>query len=181
MSSIHNQPSDEANNAAIAAQQMFTKAKLPIDREKIQSRRLLDMIEQIEVLPARGARTIWELLLDAGADVDHLHYRDPTDDDCGVFHAALQFRISSAKLTGFLVIEDDPDKRCYRLLVQKDGRVGFEVIPKRIYLKTLADEIYDLVDDGQSRLIDNQVVIAPAILGDGASTAPAVDAESWVF
>jgi hypothetical protein len=139
------------------------------------------MIEQIEVLPARGARTIWELLLDAGADVDHLHYRDPKDDDHSVFHAALQFRIASAKLAGFLVIEDDPDNRCYRLLVQKGGETGFTVIPKQIRLKTLADEIYELVDDGKSRLIDSQVVIAPVILGDAASTAPAIDAQSWVF
>jgi hypothetical protein len=65
------------------------------------------MIEQIEVLFARGARTIWEMLLDAGADVDHLHYRDPKDDDYSVFHAALQFHVASTKLTGFLVIEDD--------------------------------------------------------------------------
>jgi hypothetical protein len=107
MLSIQNQPSDATNKAEVVAQQPFTKAKLPIDRESIRSRRLLDMIEQIEVLFARGARTIWEMLLDAGADVDHLHYRDPKDDDYSVFHAALQFHVASTKLTGFLVIEDD--------------------------------------------------------------------------
>jgi hypothetical protein len=71
----------------------FKVTKLPIDRQSIKSRRLLDMIEMVEVLIAPGDRTVWQMLVDAGADADHLAYRDPSDDTHSVFNAALQFRI----------------------------------------------------------------------------------------
>ena len=61
-------------------QPQFISAKLPIDRESIRSRRLLDMIEQVEALSAPGNRTVFEMLLDAGADSDRLQYRDPKVD-----------------------------------------------------------------------------------------------------
>ncbi|MDT8840288.1 hypothetical protein ParKJ_22955 [Paraburkholderia fungorum] len=140
-------PSYSANNDV----DQFTVAKLPIDRESIASRRLLEMIEQVELLPAPGNRTIWEMLLDAGADAGHLRYRDPKDDCFTVFPAALQFRIATAKLDGFLIIEDDPENRCYRLRLQHEEGIGMHTIPKQLYLKNLASEIYRLVDDGVSR------------------------------
>ncbi|AJZ56413.1 hypothetical protein [Paraburkholderia fungorum] len=140
-------PSHPANNHT----DQFTVAKLPIDRESISSRRLLEMMEQVELLPAPGNRTIWEMLLDAGADAGHLRYRDPKDDCFSVFPAALQFRITTAKLNGFLIIEDDPENRCYRLHLQHEEGIGMHTIPKQFYLKSLASEIYRLVDDGVSR------------------------------
>ncbi|PRZ52407.1 hypothetical protein BX589_11481 [Paraburkholderia fungorum] len=140
-------PSHTANKDA----DQFTVAKLPIDRESIASRRLLEMIEQVELLPAPGNRTIWEMLLDAGADAGHLRYRDPKDDCFTVFPAALQFRITTAKLDGFLIIEDDTENRCYRLRLQYEEGIGMHTIPKQLYLKNLASEIYRLVDDGVCR------------------------------
>jgi hypothetical protein len=129
----------------------FVLAKLPIDRDAIGSRRLLDMIEQVELLPAPGNRTIWQMLLDAGADPDHLRYRDPKDDQYSVFPAALQFRIVTAKFNGFLVVEDDPENRCYRLRLQHDDGIRAYNVPKQLYLKNLANEIFLLVDDGVLR------------------------------
>jgi len=43
-------------------QPQFISAKLPIDGESIRSRRLLDMIEQIEALRAPGNQTVFEML-----------------------------------------------------------------------------------------------------------------------
>lgn len=144
---LANTPSHTANKDA----NQFTVSKLPIDRETIASRRLLEMIEQVELLPAPGKRTIWEMLLDAGADAGYLRYRDPKDDCFSVFPAALQFRITTAKLNGFLIIEDDPENRCFRLHLQHEEGIGMHTIPKQLYLRNLASEIYRLVDDGVAR------------------------------
>lgn len=148
------------NNTAAG---QFTLVRPPIDRESISSRRLLDMIEQIEILPAPGNRTIWEMLLDAGADADLLQYRDPKDDRFSVFHAALQFRISTAKHKGFLVLEDDPENRCYRIRLQHEEGIAMEFHPKRVFLKNLASEIYQLVDDGVAR---SRGTAAPELIAD---------------
>jgi hypothetical protein len=131
--------------------QPFEVAKLPIDRESIKSRRLLDMIEMIEVLVVPGERTVWQVLVDAGADPDHLAYRDPSDDAHSVFNAALQFRICSEKLRGFLIVEDDPVERCYRLFVQHEDHFDREAIPKRVRMWDFATSIFTLVDDGVRR------------------------------
>lgn len=147
-------------------QPQFVSAKLPIDRESIRSRRLLDMIEQVEALRAPGNRTVFEMLLDAGADSDRLQYRDPKDDSHAVFSAALQFRVDTAKLKGFVVIEDDPENRCYCLLVQREGSIGFEVAPKRVTIKSLAADLYKLVDDGERRWSDVSFNVAPAIIAE---------------
>lgn len=148
----------------------FVQAKLPIDREAIGSRRLLDMIEQVEVLPAPGNRTIWEMLLDAGADPDHLRYRDPKDDRFSVFPAALQFRVATTKFSGFLVIEDDPENRCFRLRLQHEDGIRAYNLPKQLYLKNLGSEICRLVDDGVSRSRGN---VSNLISGD-AGSQPAI-------
>jgi hypothetical protein len=129
----------------------FEVTKLPIDRQSIKSRRLLDMIEMVEVLVAPGERTVWQMLVDAGADADHLTYRDPSDDTYTAFNAALQFRICSEKLRGFLIVEDDRLERCYRLFVQHADHLDREVIQKRIRMSNLASSIFDLVDDGARR------------------------------
>lgn len=131
--------------------QNFQVAKLPIDRESIKSRRLLDMIEMIEVLAAQGERTVWQMLVDAGADADHLAYRDPPNNTHSVFNAALQFRICSERLRGFLIVEDDPVERCYRLFVQHEGQLDREAIPKCVRMKDFATSLFNLVDDGVRR------------------------------
>lgn len=151
-----------SHNSAAAAGQ-FTLVRPPIDRASLSSRRLLDMIEQIEILPAPGNRTIWEMLLDAGAEADLLQYRDPKDDRFSVFHAALQFRISTAKHKGFLVLEDDPENRCYRIRLQRNEGIAMEFHPKHIFLKNLASEIYQLVDDGIAR---SRGTAAPELIAD---------------
>jgi hypothetical protein len=131
--------------------QDFKVAKLPIDRQSIKSRRLLDMIEMVEVLIAPGERAVWQMLVDAGADADHLAYRDPSDDTHSVFNAALQFSICWEKLRGFLIVEDDRLERCYRLFVQHEDHLGREVIQKRVRMSNFASSIFDLVDDGARR------------------------------
>jgi len=146
-------------------QPQFVSAKLPIDRESIRSRRLLDMIEQVEALHAPGNRTVFEMLLDAGADSDRLQYRDPKDDSHAVFSAALQFRVDTAKLKGFVVVEDDPDNRCYSLLVQREGCIGFEVV-KRVTIRSLAADLHKLVDDGERRWSDIAFNVKPVIIAE---------------
>jgi hypothetical protein len=131
--------------------QDFKVTKLPIDRQSIKSRRLLDMIEMVEVLVAPGECTVWQTLVDAGADADHLAYRDQSDGTHTVFNAALQFRICSEKLRGFLIVEDDRLERCYRLFVQHADHLDREAIQKRIRMSNLASSIFDLVDDGARR------------------------------
>lgn len=59
----------------------FDQAKLPIDRDSIRSRRLLRLIELVEVLRTPDQqRTIWQMLLDAGANPDYILMRDCDDD-----------------------------------------------------------------------------------------------------
>ncbi|WP_306290487.1 hypothetical protein [Pseudomonas taiwanensis] len=59
----------------------FNQSKLPIDRESIRSRRLLRLIELVEVLRVPdNDRTIWQMLLDAGANPDFILLRDCDDD-----------------------------------------------------------------------------------------------------
>ena len=131
--------------------QDFKVTKLPIDRQSIKSRRLLDMIEMVEVLIAPGERAVWQMLVDAGADADHLAYRDSSDDTHSVFNAALQFRICSEKLRGFLIVEDDRLERCYRLFVQHEDHLDREVIQKRVRMSNFSSSIFDLVDGGARR------------------------------
>jgi hypothetical protein len=154
-------PVDDHNPLlAGSAGQDFKVEKLPIDRASIKSRRLLDMIEMIEVLVAPGERTVWQMLVDAGADDDHLAYRDPSDDTYSVFNAALQFRINSEKCRGFLIVQDDPVERCYRLFVQHEGHLDREAIPKCVRMKDFATSIFNLVDDGVRRsenLVDSLI------------------------
>jgi len=51
------------------------------------------------------------------------------------------------------VVEDDPDNRCYSLLVQREGCIGFEVV-KRVTIRLLAADLHKLVDDGERRWSD---------------------------
>jgi hypothetical protein len=133
----------------------FVAAKLPIDRELIKSRRLLNMIELVEVLKAPdGVRTLWQLFVDAGAEIDHIVYRDVDDDRLSSRSPALQFRVNSSKLKGFLVIEDDAEERCFRVLVQSDDSSISKVVIERVFIRNLSAKVASLIDDGTRRWND---------------------------
>lgn len=140
--------------AATQESKEFVAAKLPIDRELIKSRRLLDMIELVEVCRAPdGQRTVWQMLVDAGAEIDHIVYRDVEDDRSGVRLPALQFRINTSKMTGFLILEDDPAERAFRILAQDEkvnGSIAKTVV-ERVFTNTLAARLASLIDDGTRR------------------------------
>lgn len=108
------------------------------------------MIELIEVAQAPdGNRTIWKMLVDAGASTEHILFRDPCEHDESMLPAALQFRVDTSKLKGFLIIVDNPFDRCFGIKVQPDE--GASKLFGRVFAKVLGDRIADLVDDGSRR------------------------------
>lgn len=77
----------------------FNQSKLPIDRESIRSRRLLRLIELVEVLRVPdNDRTIWQMLLDAGANPDFILLRDCDDESRLARRPALQVNVNTSKL-----------------------------------------------------------------------------------
>lgn len=133
----------------------FTAAKLPIDRAVIKSRSLLHMIELVEVLRAPdGSRTLWQVFVDAGAQIDHIVYRDVDPEHEGSRAPALQFRVNTSKLKGFVVIEDNPADRCFRILVQEEGANISKTVIERVFIRNLPAKIHALVDDGTRRWND---------------------------
>ncbi|AGZ38211.1 MAG: hypothetical protein ACOKSU_21370 [Pseudomonas sp.] len=97
----------------------FNQSKLPIDRESIRSRRLLRLIELVEVLRVPdNDRTIWQMLLDAGANPDFILLRDCDDESRLARRPALQVNVNTSKLHGFLVITHNSDDTGYKILLQ---------------------------------------------------------------
>ncbi|WP_432263134.1 hypothetical protein [Cupriavidus sp. TMH.W2] len=139
-------------NTDVMEASKFVAAKLPVDRSLINSYRLLSMIELVEVLRAPdGQRTLWQLLVDAGADIDHIVYRDVADDRPGGREPALQFRVDTSKLKGFLVIEDAPVERGFRLLIQDEKAAVLKTAVACVFLRHLPEKISSLIDDGTRR------------------------------
>ncbi|MDR5799313.1 MULTISPECIES: hypothetical protein [Caballeronia] len=147
-----------------AEETAFVAAKIPIDRTQIASAALLHLVELVEVLRAPdGQRTLWQLLVDAGADIEHIVYRDVPEELLGSRDAALQFKVDTSKLKGFLVIEDNPLDRCFRLLVQSEETGFLKTVADRVFLKKLPERIAALIDDGTRRWDD---AVGHAILQD---------------
>ncbi|MWL91813.1 MULTISPECIES: hypothetical protein [Cupriavidus] len=129
----------------------FSSTKLPVDRDLIKSQRLLNMIEVVEVLHAPdGERTLWQMLVDAGADIDRIIFRD-VDDLQAERAPALQFRVDTSKLKGFLVLEHAPGQHGLRILVQAEGTMVLKVVHAGVLLRDLATKIAHLIDDGTRR------------------------------
>ena len=129
----------------------FSSTKLPVDRDLIKSQRLLNMIEVVEVLHAPdGERTLWQMLVDAGADIDRIIFRD-VDDLQAERAPALQFRVDTSKLKGFLVLEHAPGQHGLRILVQTEGTMVLMVVHAGVLLRDLATKIAHLIDDGTRR------------------------------
>lgn len=129
----------------------FSSTKLPVDRDLIKSQRLLNMIEVVEVLHAPdGERTLWQMLVDAGADIDRIIFRD-VDDLQAERAPALQFRVDTSKLKGFLVLEHAPGQHGLRILVQAEGTMVLKVVHAGVLLRDLATKICQLIDDGTRR------------------------------
>ncbi|WP_425953248.1 hypothetical protein [Ralstonia pseudosolanacearum] len=138
-----------------AEAEKFVSAKLPVDRSLIRSGRLLNMIEVVEVLPAPDRnRTLWQLLVDAGADVDHIVYRDAEDERPGGRGPALQFRVDTSKLKGFLVIEVAEVERGFRLLMQNQECSVLQTAIECVFLRDLPEKVASLIDDGTRRWND---------------------------
>ena len=129
----------------------FSSTKLPVDRDLIKSQRLLNMIEVVEVLHAPdGERTLWQMLVYAGADIDRIIFRD-VDDLQAERAPALQFRVDTSKLKGFLVLEHAPGQHGLRILVQTEGTMVLKVVHAGVLLRDLATKIAHLIDDGTRR------------------------------
>ena len=129
----------------------FSSTELPVDRDLIKSQRLLNMIEVVEVLHAPdGERTLWQMLVDAGADIDRIIFRD-VDDLQAERAPALQFRVDTSKLKGFLVLEHAPGQHGLRILVQTEGTMVLKVVHAGVLLRDLATKIAHLIDDGTRR------------------------------
>ncbi|WP_019334764.1 hypothetical protein [Pseudomonas syringae] len=130
----------------------FDRVRIPIDRETIKSRRLLRMIELLEVLKAPDeSRTLWQLLLDAGADSNFVLLRDCDDDEQLGRRPALQVQIETTKHKGFLIITHDSDDRGFRVLLQDAGTSVTRVTMDKVFVRMLGQVLFDLVDDGQHR------------------------------
>ncbi|VVP31022.1 hypothetical protein [Pseudomonas fluorescens] len=164
------------NTINIAANQQevldgFDQAKLPIDRDSIRSRRLLRMIELVEVLRTPdNQRTIWQMLLDAGANPDFILIRDCDDDAQQGRRPAIQVRVNTCKHRGFVVLGYDADDRGFKLLLQDEGTSIARVTVEKVNVRKLAEVLEDLVDDGTRRLpqssANNAVSSNAAIQGD---------------
>ncbi len=149
----------------------FDQAKLPIDRDSIRSRRLLRMIELVEVLRTPdNQRTMWQLLLDAGANPDFILMRDCDDDVQNGRRPAIQVRVNTCKHRGFVVLGYDADDRGFKLLLQDEGTSIARVTVEKVNVRKLAEVLEDLVDDGTRRLpqatTNNAVSSNAAIQGD---------------
>lgn len=149
----------------------FDQAKLPIDRDSIRSRRLLRMIELVEVLRTPdNQRTMWQLLLDAGANPDFILMRDCDDDVQNGRRPAIQVRVNTSKHRGFVVLGYDADDRGFKLLLQDEGTSIARVTVEKVNVRKLAEVLEDLVDDGTRRLpqatTNNAVSSNAAIQGD---------------
>lgn len=129
----------------------FSSTKLPVDRDLIKSQRLLNMIEVVEVLRAPdGERSLWQMLVDAGADIDRIVFRDV--DDIQFDRApALQFRVDTTKLKGFLVLEHAPGQHGLRILVQAEEGMVLKVVHVGVLLRDLPSKLGQLIDDGTRR------------------------------
>ncbi|WP_223508979.1 MULTISPECIES: hypothetical protein [unclassified Pseudomonas] len=149
----------------------FDQAKLPIDRDSIRSRRLLRMIELIEVLRTPdNQRTMWQMLLDAGANPDFILMRDCDDDIQNGRRPAIQVRVNTCKHRGFVVLGYDADDRGFKLLLQDEGTSIARVTVEKVNVRKLAEILEDLVDDGTRRLTqataNNALSSNSAIQGD---------------
>lgn len=149
----------------------FDQAKLPIDRDSIRSRRLLRMIELVEVLRTPdNQRTMWQLLLDAGANPNFILMRDCDDDVQNGRRPAIQVRVNTCKHRGFVVLGYDADDRGFKLLLQDEGTSIARVTVEKVNVRKLAEVLEDLVDDGTRRLpqasTNNTVSSNAAIQGD---------------
>ncbi|WP_116894880.1 hypothetical protein [Pseudomonas savastanoi] len=150
----------------------FDQAKLPIDRDSIRSRRLLRMIELVEVLRTPdNQRTMWQMLLDAGANPDFILMRDCDDDAQQGRRPAIQVRVNTRKHQGFVVLAYDADDRGFKLLLQDEGTSIARVTVEKIHVRKLAEVLETLVDDGTRRLktqasANNAVSSNAAIQGD---------------
>ena len=145
-----------ATNNAVGQQEVldgFDQAKLPIDRDSIRSRRLLRLIELVEVLRTPdNHRTMWQMLLDAGANPDFILMRDCDDDAQNARRPAIQVRVNTCKHRGFVVLGYDADDRGFKLLLQDEGTSIARVTVDKISVRKLAAVLEDHVDDGTRRL-----------------------------
>lgn len=147
----------------------FNLAKLPIDRESIRSRRLLRLIELVEVLRTPdNQRTIWQMLLDAGANPDFILLRDCDDDVHLSRRPAIQVTVNTNKHSGFVIITHNADDSGYRVLLQENGTSVSKVTVEKVIVRKLAEVLTDLIDDGSRR---------QPIPQQGLSTNPAIAGE----
>lgn len=131
----------------------FDQSKLPIDRDSIRSRRLLRMIELIEVLRTPdNERTLWQMLLDSGANPDFILLRDCDDDVQLGRRPAIQVRVNTEKHNGFVVFTHDADDRGYKLLLQDEGTSIARVTVEKVVVRKMAEVLADLIDDGTRRV-----------------------------
>lgn len=124
---------------------------LPIDKKKLQSEYLKQLIDQVERLDSPdGVRKLCQVLVDAGAYLGPVTYHDPADSDCIAVPPSLNFVVKTDKFDGVLQIAYDRGIDYYHVnLFQDDHRVHQLV---DIAFTELASTILDLVDDGKWRL-----------------------------
>lgn len=131
----------------------FDMSKLPIDRDTIRSRRLLRLIELVEVLRTPdNQRTIWQMLLDAGANPDFILLRDCDDDAKLARRPAIQVNVNTSKLHGFVVITHNADDTGFKILLQEKGSSVAQQVVDNVVVRKLAATLTELVDDGTKRL-----------------------------
>lgn len=131
----------------------FNQSKLPIDRESIRSRRLLRLIELVEVLRVPdNDRTIWQMLLDAGANPEFILLRDCDDDSRLARRPALQVNVNTSKLHGFVVITHNSDDTGFKILLQDKGHSVAVKTVDDVVVRKLAATLVDLIDDGTRRV-----------------------------
>lgn len=156
------EPREEDRGDGLAVRVMVigeNVSRLPIDKKSLQSEYLKDMIDQVERMPAKdGIRKLGQVLVDAGAYLEKVCYKDPLDEDIIAMPPTLQFRVKTDKHDGYLNIVYDRALDLYRLDLVEYGSRDIVGQVDMVDLISMPGVIADLVDDGKWRIAKVEVL-----------------------
>jgi hypothetical protein len=139
------------------------RSYLPIDKQAIICKELVDTIEVIENERADEIRTIAQVLIDAGALKEPVFFQDVTAaEEIIAKPPTVRFRVATTKFDGYLSIVYDRAMDSFRILLQdRDLKKWLEERNQFITItgpSALGQKIIELVDDGQWKIAPVEVL-----------------------
>ncbi|UYZ85354.1 GTPase [Entomomonas sp. E2T0] len=132
-----------------------TELPLPIPKGQIQCPELLELIEQLEQLPAPdGFRQISHLLVDAGAKEFTLNV--PKASDIIDQPPSISFTVANAKFTGQITVAYDRGADTY--VIQATSTTAGLMEVTNVYFDDLAIRLAELIDDGAWQVIKIKIL-----------------------